>query len=143
MRNIFITVGLVLFSFLDLNGQADIRFENYHIEDGLPHSRANVTLQDHKGWIWFGTIGGLSRFDGLEFRNYPLDGPSTTGASVGVSCLWEDNDSILWIGTDVAGLVRYERSLDRFTFFIKSDTCDNCISSNNVHSIVSDSSGVL
>jgi len=143
MRNILISIGLLVFSFLELNGQADIRFENYHIEDGLPHSRTTVTLQDSKGWIWFGTIGGLSRFDGLEFNNYPLDGPTATGASVEVNCLWEDNDSTLWIGTDVAGLVRYERSLDRFTYFTHSETCDNCISSNLVHSITSDSSGVL
>ncbi len=143
MRNTLISISLVAFSFLALNGQADIRFENYHIEDGLPHSRTRVSLQDSKGWIWFGTSGGLSRFDGLEFKNYPLDGPSSTGASVIVNCLWEDADSTLWIGTNVTGLVRYERILDRFTYFTQNDSCNNCISSNMVNSIASDSSGVL
>lgn len=143
MRNILISIGLVVFSFLELNGQADIRFENYHIENGLPHSRSTATLQDSKGWIWFGTDGGLSRFDGLEFENYPLDGTSSTGASVIVNCLWEDADSTLWIGTNVAGLVRYERNLDRFTYYTYNETCNNCISSNQVYSIVSDSSGVI
>ena len=143
MRHIIVTLSLLLFTFLALNGQLDIRFKNLYIEDGLPHSRTNGTLQDSRGWIWFGTAGGLSRFDGLEFKNYPLDGPSSTGASVIVNCLWEDTDSTLWFGTDVVGLVRYNRYLDRFSYFTHSDSCDNCISSKMVHSIASDSEGVL
>ena len=143
MRHIIVTLSLLMFTFPALNGQVDIRFENLYIEDGLPHSRTDGTLQDSKGWIWFGTAGGLSRFDGLEFINYPLDGLSSTGASVIVNCLWEAADSTLWFGTSVAGLVRYNRYLDQFSYFTHSDSCDNCISSNQVHSIASDSEGVL
>jgi len=143
MRSFLISTGLIMITCLVLNGQANIRFENYSIENGLPHSRSTETLQDSKGWIWFGTVGGLSRFDGLEFKNYPLDGSSPTGASVKINCLWEDSDSILWIGTSISGLVRYDRHLDRFTYFTHNDSCDNCISSNLVHSIAADSSGIL
>lgn len=28
--------------------------------------------QDAQGYLWFGTLGGASRFDGLEFTNYAL-----------------------------------------------------------------------
>src|SRR5688572_22035170 len=29
--------------------------------------------QDQAGFIWLGTENGLSRFDGINFKNYPLD----------------------------------------------------------------------
>lgn len=42
---------------------------HYNVEDGLPHSTVGAIYQDKKGYIWFGTADGLSRFDGLPFLN--------------------------------------------------------------------------
>ena len=36
----------------------------------LPSDRVSKIVQDRKGFIWFGTSSGLSRFDGIRFRNY-------------------------------------------------------------------------
>ena len=36
----------------------------------MPQSQANPILQDRRGFLWIGTRNGLSRFDGVEFRNY-------------------------------------------------------------------------
>ena len=58
-------------------------------------------------------------------------------------CIWEDADSRLWIGTENQGLLLYERDLDRFKRYIHNDSCNNCISSNQVYSITSDSSGIM
>src|SRR5271165_5171440 len=43
----------------------------WHTEDGLPQNSVNAMLQDHQGYIWIGTFGGLARFDGerLTFSN--------------------------------------------------------------------------
>ncbi|HJZ66723.1 MAG TPA: two-component regulator propeller domain-containing protein [Blastocatellia bacterium] len=37
---------------------------HYNVEDGLGHSIVGAIYQDSKGYIWFGTADGLSRFDG-------------------------------------------------------------------------------
>ncbi|MBN1599343.1 MAG: response regulator [Bacteroidales bacterium] len=62
-----------------LNIQA--RNTNYnfgHIDytDGLSHNRVICTLKDSSGFIWFGTVSGLNRFDGYSFKifkNNPFD----------------------------------------------------------------------
>ena len=51
----------------------DARPTEYHTrtwttDDGLPHNNVNAVLQDSTGFMWFGTAGGLARFDGREFR---------------------------------------------------------------------------
>src|SRR5262245_18468243 len=43
---------------------------HYNVSDWLAHSRVSAIHQDHKGYIWFGTWEGLSRFDGYRFTNY-------------------------------------------------------------------------
>src|ERR1700734_2191717 len=39
----------------------------WHTEEGLPQNSVNAMLQDHRGYIWIGTFGGLARFDGARF----------------------------------------------------------------------------
>jgi ligand-binding sensor domain-containing protein len=52
----------------------------YDVRDGLANSRVDFIYQDRKGYLWFGTREGLSRFDGYRFTNYGtregLDHPS-------------------------------------------------------------------
>ncbi len=45
-------------------------FINYSTEDGLAASQIRGITQDLHGYLWIGTFGGLSRFDGIEFKNY-------------------------------------------------------------------------
>ena len=45
-------------------------FLNFSPQDGLAQSQVTAMVQDRKGYIWFSTFGGVSRFDGLQFRNY-------------------------------------------------------------------------
>lgn len=82
-------------------------FRNLSIKDGLAQTTVNAIIQDKKGFMWFGTKGGLSRYDGLSFRNFKRD--MTDSHSLGnnfVTSLYEDNDGNIWVGTD-AGLYIY------------------------------------
>lgn len=142
-RRIIALFQILLLALTSMAGQSELRFKNYYIEDGLPHSRARAVIQDSVGWIWIGTTGGLARFDGISFHNYQLGLPDNVGSLTTVSCLWEDSDSRLWIGTEGDGLALFDRSGDRFENFVYKDTGSNCISSSYVTSITSDSSGIL
>lgn len=48
-------------------------FRQYTVEDGLPSSEVYQVKQDSKGYIWFATGNGVSRFDGYEFKNFSLE----------------------------------------------------------------------
>ena len=39
-------------------------------EDGLAHARVRRIVRDPRGFLWFCTVDGLSRFDGAEFVTY-------------------------------------------------------------------------
>src|SRR5262245_26554692 len=70
--------------------------------DGLPQNTVTTIVQTRDGYLWFGTFGGLVRFDGYAFTVFDPD--NTPGlASARVTTLHEDRRGVLWIGTE-AGL---------------------------------------
>jgi signal transduction histidine kinase/ligand-binding sensor domain-containing protein len=46
---------------------------NSPTSDGLAHDRVNRIVRDSRGFLWFCTGEGLSRFDGYQFKNYTRD----------------------------------------------------------------------
>ena len=50
----------------------DLRFEHIGFEEGLSNENVTNILQDSKGYIWFGTMGGLDKYDGYSFTKYRL-----------------------------------------------------------------------
>src|SRR6202008_1202214 len=45
----------------------------YTTADGLSSSAINWVMRDSRGFLWFGTRDGLSRFDGQRFTTYRLE----------------------------------------------------------------------
>lgn len=45
-------------------------FTQFAPRDGLAQSQVRCMAEDRWGYLWFGTLGGASRFDGLDFTNY-------------------------------------------------------------------------
>jgi len=79
----------------------------WHTEEGLPQNSVNVMLQDHQGYIWIGTFGGLARFDGERFTVF--DSANTSGfGSDEMFSLYESPPGVLWIGTVDGGLIRLQ-----------------------------------
>lgn len=48
-------------------------FKIYSTTEGLAHDSVNKIVRDSRGFLWFCTGEGLSRFDGSRFRNYTQD----------------------------------------------------------------------
>lgn len=48
-----------------------INIRSYSIEDGLVNNDLLSIRQDSRVFIWLCTRGGLSRYDGIRFTNYP------------------------------------------------------------------------
>ena len=48
-------------------------FKIFTTEEGLAHDSVNKIVRDSRGFLWFCTAEGVSRFDGANFRNYAQD----------------------------------------------------------------------
>ena len=81
-------------------------FKNYTVRNGLPHNRINDIIQDNRGFIWFATENGLSRYDGYSFINFFTSNTnSLTLPGNIVTSLAVDNQDNIWVGT-TQGLCR-------------------------------------
>lgn len=93
-------------------------FYRMYTDYGLPSDKTTVSLQDHLGFMWFGTEDGLSRMSGYTdfevFSNSRTD--SSTLSHNYVSALFEDSKGRLWVGTK-DGLNLYNRASRTFTHF--------------------------
>ncbi len=76
----------------------------FTIIDGLAHDSVRRIVPDSRGFIWFATDQGLSRFDGERFTNF---GTRDGLPADGVTDLVEARDGTYWVGT-VAGLARFD-----------------------------------
>ena len=70
-------------------------FDSYGVEQGLSSSKVYFILQDHNDYIWLGTEGGVSRFDGQHFTNFT---PEEGLADDGIMTICETGDGKLWFG---------------------------------------------
>ncbi|WP_139957335.1 hybrid sensor histidine kinase/response regulator transcription factor [Flavicella sediminum] len=80
---------------------------------------ATDILQDSYGFVWIATINGLWKYDGGSYKNYTKNENDPNGITNNhISCLYEDSQNTLWIGTYGGGLLKYNRDYDRFDRFI-------------------------
>ena len=82
----------------------------WQTEQGLPGNSVTALLQDHSGYLWIGTFGGLTRFDGETFR--VLEPGATPGFdSNNILALYESRPGVLWVGTVAGGIFRLENGV--------------------------------
>ena len=92
-----------------------LKFDRLTIEDGRSSNKIWAVVQDHQGFMWFGTADGLNRYDGADFKIYRRDpgDPNSLSQSF-IRYLFIDRSGEIWIGTWGGGLNRYDLEKDRF-----------------------------
>lgn len=104
---------LLLLYRVSLNGQGPYYFKHYQVENGLSHNKVKAIEMDKKGFMWFGTIDGLNRFDGYNFRIFRKDAADSNALKDHtIVSLLADRES-LWVGTD-GGLYQFDLSHEIF-----------------------------
>ena len=79
--------------------------KHFTAADGLVHDRVMQIVRDSKGFLWFCTARGLSRFDGQRFTSYT----SEDGLPIHtLTDLLENSDGSYWVTTNGGGLVKYD-----------------------------------
>ncbi|WP_223233334.1 hybrid sensor histidine kinase/response regulator transcription factor [Chitinophaga sp. CF418] len=48
--------------------QPSYQFSSLNVNNGLSHNQVNYIYKDAKGFMWFGTMSGLNRYDGYSFK---------------------------------------------------------------------------
>jgi ligand-binding sensor domain-containing protein len=100
----FLSVGCVAFMFLlALISKAErLPIKTYTVADGLLRDNVRRIKQDSRGFLWFCTAEGVSRFDGYAFTNF------TAGEGLPdrhVNDFLETKEGTIYLATD-AGLAK-------------------------------------
>ncbi len=128
------------------DGMRTLPFAHLSVAQGLPNGTVNAIVRDRQGYIWFGTLDGLCRYDGYEvrvFKHDPLDSSSIGDNTVAMSALYLDREGRLWIGTYNNGLDRYDPATGKFIHFRNDPGNPASLSNNSVRCILQDRTGDL
>ena len=105
----------VLFTLLLLESAWASLYRNYQVEDGLSHNSVWTVMQDKQGFMWFGTVDGLNKFDGIHFKIYKKQqGDSLSIGNNFIHCLKEDSHGHFLVGTK-QGLFLFDPSKETFS----------------------------
>jgi len=113
-------------------------FERFLYNDKLPSNSVNRLFHDSKGYMWFGTRDGLSRFDGYDMKVF-RSSPQTPGklTSNEIQFITEDNNSRIWVATSEGVDI-----IDNSTFTIQ--TLDNpYVNNERVNCLLLDNEGMM
>ena len=103
-----------------------LRLESLSVEQGLSQSSVFCTLQDRRGFLWFGTEDGLNRYDGYSFRIFRPDKNDPRSISSNfILSLAEDPRGRIWVGTSGGGLNMYDPESRTFKVFRAGESSDS------------------
>lgn len=98
------SLKIILYTFLVLSlhtplfSQSEYQVTHLTVEDGLPSRNCFGGFMDEKGYMWIATDYGLSRYNGISFKNYLFDfeNPETLG-SYGVKDILGLSEDVLLV----------------------------------------------
>jgi ligand-binding sensor domain-containing protein/signal transduction histidine kinase len=141
VRRYILFLLCLFFSVVDLSAQRTIKFNKITVEDGLSQNNVNHIIQDEKGFVWFGTNGGLNRFDGIQFKTFVHNANDSNSISNNIiNHLFEDETGNIWVSTQ-NGLDLYDEDKEEFTQFKNELNNPNSLSSDRITCTVSDNLG--
>ena len=116
-------------------------FKRFYTSNGLTDERIRSLYQDNKGFLWIGTMNGISRYDGYTFKNY-----FRTQNNKGLIGNWayeitEDKAHNIWIATN-EGLSKFDQQKETFLNYTLPDKMAGQ-RSNRINTLHFDEAGML
>jgi len=103
---LFFLVFLVsLFGSMAASHAQLLGFRYYRAQNGLLQSQVMTILQDNDGYLWFGTINGVFKFDGLHFVN---TNRSNGLAANYINTGFKDRQGNLWFGHNNGSISKFD-----------------------------------
>ena len=105
----------LFFLLMGLAGRDQYIFHTLDVKSGMSDNYVQSILRDRYGFMWFGTINGLNRYDGYHCKTYLTTPLGTYNNSI--SQVLEDAAGNIWIQTPER-LFIYDRKNDRIDSLI-------------------------
>ena len=111
----FLTTGLLISVQTYAQPEGYVK-SHLSVVDGLSQNEVTTICEDKYGFLWFGTRGGLNRYDGYIFRHFKPTGKISEGLqNPSIERLSNSDDGKMWIGTKSGGFTLYDPVLESFT----------------------------
>src|ERR1700710_975598 len=112
---------LLLLIAIGTHAQNDqFQFSRLDINNGLSHNQVTSIFKDSKGFMWFGTLSGLNRYDGYKFKIFKHSGSDTSSLNDDfIVSISEGPGYKLWIETR-DGFSIYDPATEKFSHDISN-----------------------
>ncbi len=126
------------------NNAAPMHFTHLSVEHGLSQNNVQSMLQDSTGYMWFATEAGLNRYDGYTIRSYNRSRNNPQGlANDYIWKIAEDGERNIWMATQGAGVIRWNRATDSFTAFRHESANPKSLASDSVRTLLVNDDGTV
>jgi signal transduction histidine kinase/ligand-binding sensor domain-containing protein/DNA-binding response OmpR family regulator len=141
LHKYFVILIFALISTAAFAQQDQIQFSRIDLSNGLSHNQVNSILKDSKGFLWFGTLSGLNRYDGYQFKTFRHEAGDTTSiADDFITNIFELPDHKLYLETR-SGANVYDNINQSFIRNVKGYLKGLNIDAREIRDILKDADG--
>src|SRR5687768_15980774 len=114
LQNYLLFLALQVIPFCGFSQKKNLSFTHMGRSEGLSQSFITSIVQDHKGFMWFGSYDGLNKYDGYKITTYKFNARDKNSLSNNnIKEVFADSKGNLWIATGY-GLNRFDRETETF-----------------------------
>ncbi len=118
MKKLIIAISFFIAAYPAQAQVYNARFIHYGFNEGFSRGAVHCSMQDSRGFMWFGTADGLNKFDSYEFTIYKHnDKDPASICNNNLQDIAEDKEGNIWVATNGGGLSMYNRQKDNFESF--------------------------
>ncbi|HKJ28169.1 MAG TPA: two-component regulator propeller domain-containing protein, partial [Anaerolineales bacterium] len=130
-------------SFDTLSGYGQFtKFLNLDSSDGLADNNVWTVYEDSSNFMWFGTAGGLNRYDAYNFQTFKKEIQNKNSLSENlVRTILEDQHGNIWVGTWEGGLNFIDGRSGEITQYLHSPDDPGSIGGNSIRTLLEDQQG--
>ncbi len=142
---IYFQLILLLFSAAGLSQKPNLEFirESEGLSKNLQWS-SDAILMDQNHFLWIATLHGLNKYDGYKIQTFdgrnglPYDIPQPS-----ITAIEEDDNGILWFGTEDEGVFFFDPRKEIFTKFHSENYLSDSLEFKQINNISKDRNGNL
>lgn len=136
-----VTILLLLLGCFNAKALELNSLKTFPADNPLAFQSVRAIVQDHQGFMWFGSQGALQRYDGHTFLTFHHDSSDPNSISAGfISALLIDSRQRIWVATRGGGLNLYREDTQDFQH-ITSKTPNLGLIDDTINALLEDSHG--
>jgi signal transduction histidine kinase/ligand-binding sensor domain-containing protein/DNA-binding response OmpR family regulator len=140
LMRFLITLSLSIQSLFTFAQSESFNFSKLNTHNGLSNNQVNTILKDSDGFLWFGTMSGLNRYDGYSFKIFHKNpGDKSSLKDNDILSLFQLPGDKMWLSTRGgpciynAATEKFDTEIDKYlhSLGLPSGQVSNIIKGNN------------